>query len=127
MNLQINGVSFEIEDAHELQKILEQIHRRPFAEVWMQPAATWPTICALVNADAAWLMYLRFDGNAGFSTRNPDYSGAPNAVIEYRLTNGQRDEYPAAWDISTVEALRALTHFFEKKEMAPWLVWHENS
>jgi hypothetical protein len=86
-----------------------------------------PTICALVNADAAWLMYLRFDGDAGISTRNPDYSGAPNAVIEYRLTNGQRDEYPAGWDITTAGALRALTPFFEKKEMAPWLVWHQSS
>lgn len=100
MNLQINGVPSEIKDAHELQKILEQIHRRPFAEAWMQPASAWPTICALVNSDAAWLMYLRFDGDAGFSTRNPGFSGTPHAVIEYRLTNDQRNEYPAADNVS---------------------------
>ena len=79
-----------------------------------------------VNAGAAWLMYLRFEGDAGFSTRNPDYVGPPKAVIEYFLANGQRDEYPAEWNITTQEGLRALAHFFATRKMAPWLQWHEH-
>jgi hypothetical protein len=90
----------------------------------MQRAGTWPAICALINADAAWLMYLRFEGDAGFSTRNPNYSGPINAAIE--SSNGQRDEYPASWNITKKEALPALTYFLTTEEMAPWLQWHEN-
>ncbi len=41
------------------------------------------------------------------------------------LWHGQRDEYPAAWDVTAPEALRALEHFLETQEMAPWLHWHE--
>jgi hypothetical protein len=70
-------------------------------------------------------MYLRFEGDSGFSTRNPEYRGSLEALIEYRLANGQRDEYPAAWDISTAEAVRALEYFLIEGKMAPWLEWHQ--
>jgi hypothetical protein len=118
MELRIDGISHEIDDPGELQGHFAHIHRLSFAEIWMQPAESWPTICALFNADAAWLMCLRFKGDAGVSARNPNDSGPPNAVIAYCLSNGQRDEYPASWDITTNEALRALTHFFLKKNGA---------
>jgi hypothetical protein len=78
-----------------------------------------------MNGEAAWLMFLRFEGDAGFSTRNPNYSGPHGGVIEYYLSNGQRDEYPASWNVSTDEALRALEYFGTEEKMAPWLQWHE--
>jgi len=85
----------------------------------------WPTICALINADSGWLIYLRSEGASGFSTRNSEYRGSPTAVIEYLLADGQRDEYPASWDISTAEAMRALEYFLTEQKMAPWLEWHQ--
>lgn len=41
-------------------------------------------------------MYLRYNGDAGFSSRNPSYAGQPDANQEYYLSNGQREEYPLA-------------------------------
>ena len=70
-------------------------------------------------------MYLRFAGGSGFATRNPDYQGSADARIEYRLANGQRDEHPASWDISTTEAVRTLEYFLVEEKMAPWLTWHQ--
>lgn len=125
MELKINKVLYQVSDADELQVHLAHVRRSQFAEVWMQHAANWPSISALINGDAAWLMYLRFEGDAGFSTRDPNYSGPPKAVIEYYLSNGQRDEYPASWNITTAEALRALEYFFVEEGMAPWLQWQE--
>jgi Immunity protein Imm1 len=125
MELQINKVHYEVTELNELQVHLIHVCRRQFAEIWMQHAPESPTISALINGEAAWLMYLRFEGDAGFSTRNPNYSGPPKAKIEYYLSNGQRDEYPASWNITTNEAMRALEYFFLKEEMAPWLEWHE--
>ena len=49
---------------------------------------------ALINGEFGWLMYLRYDGDAGFSSRNPSYQGPSDAMIEYFLSNGQLDEYP---------------------------------
>jgi len=125
MELKINKVLYEVSELNELQVHLLRVRRGQFAEIWMQHAANWPSISALINGEAAWLMYMRHDGDAGFSTRNPNYSGPPKAVIEYYLANGQRDEYPASWNITTSEAMRALEYFFLKEEMAPLLTWHE--
>jgi hypothetical protein len=104
---------------------LARIHRLPLAEVWLQPVARWPAICTLINAEADRLMYLRFEGDAGFATRNPIHSGPPGTTIEYYLSNGQRDEYPVSSNITTNEAWRALRYFFPKREMC-WLQWHKD-
>jgi len=125
MELKINGVLYEVSELNELQVHLIHVRRRQFAEIWMQDVGDCPSICALINGEAAWLMYLRFEGDGGFSTRNPNYTGPPKAVIEYYLANGQRDEYPASWNITTKEAMRALEYFFVKEEKAPWLDWQE--
>jgi hypothetical protein len=66
MELLINGTSHEIDDPRELHVGLERIRQLPFADAWLLPVASWPAICALINAEAAWLMYLRFEGDAGF-------------------------------------------------------------
>ena len=125
MELKINKVLYEVTDAGELKVRLAQIGRTQFSEVWMQHEAGWPAMGALINGEAAWLMHVRYEGDAGFSTRNPLYAGPEKAVIEYYLSNGKRDEYPASWNITTAEAIRGLQYFLEQEAMAPWLQWHE--
>lgn len=125
MQLKINKVLYEVSEPGELHMCLAQVRRGQFSEVWMQATDGWPSICALISGEAAWLMFLRFGGDAGFSTRNPDYSGSPKAVIEYYLPNGQRDEYPASWNITADAAILALEYFLKEARMAPWLQWHE--
>src|SRR5260370_18681060 len=80
-----------------------------------------------VNGDRAWLMYRRNEEDAGFSTRNPAYTGPKNATLPYVLNNGQQDEFPVAWTISTDEAIHAVEHFLHTGAKASWLAWHDNS
>lgn len=127
MELKINKVLYEVTDEGELQVRLAQIKSTQFSEVWLQHTAGWPAIGLLINGESAWLTYVRHEGDAGFSTRNPHYAGSPKALIEYYLSNGQRDEYPASWNITTTEALRALAYFLEEETMAPWLTWQDDS
>jgi hypothetical protein len=54
------------------------------------------TLAVFLNRDSAWLMYRRHEEDAGFSTRNPAYTGPKNAMLPYVLNNGQRDEFPVA-------------------------------
>ena len=63
------------------------------------------SLSALINGDFGWLMYQRGGDDPGFSSRNPNYAGEPDATIEYFLSNGQRDEYPASWALPTSEVL----------------------
>jgi hypothetical protein len=125
MKLILNNEEREVSSPEELRTNLGAISRTQFSEIWMHASTNWPAICALINGDSAWLMFMRHEGDAGFSTRNPNYAGPPQAVIEYYLSNGQRDEYPASWNITAAEAVRALEYFLEGSAIAPWLHWHE--
>jgi Immunity protein Imm1 len=127
MELKINKVSYEVSDLDELRLRLAQARRTQFSEVWAWHSTGWPTIGALINGEAAWLTFIRCEGDAGFSTRNPNFTGPQKTTIEYYLSNGQRDEYPGAWNITTAEAFRALEYFLEEAAMAPWLHWFDDT
>jgi hypothetical protein len=96
-----------------------------FEEVWLE-GSDGQSLCALINGDRGWLMYLRAPGDPGFSSRNPEYAGDPDAKIEYRLGNGQQDWYPASWALPLVEVRRALDYFAREHRRPPLVVWHED-
>ena len=98
----------------------------PFRELWIE-APDGQALCALFNGDVGWLMYLREPGDAGFSSRNPDYVGPADALVEYRLSNGQADEYPRsrAYPVEVIE--RALEHFRREHTPPPFIAWHNDS
>lgn len=98
----------------------------PFEEVWLE-SPDGQSMCALINGKLGWLMYLRENGDPGFSSRNPRYSGPPDAVIEYWLNNGQQDLYPAAWALPTADVRRALEFFEREHRPPPWVTWHNDS
>ena len=100
--------------------------RSQFLELWVERVDT-SALCALVNGELGWLMYLRENGDSGFSSRNPDYDGPPEATIRYRLENGQVDEYPASWALPRSEIQKALAHFITSNKPPSWLAWHNDS
>ena len=97
-----------------------------YREIW-EKSPDGQSLCALTNGEVGWLMYLRKSGDAGFSSRNPDYSGPENATIEYFLSNGQRDEFPASWALPILEILRALEYFRENNRPPPFVTWYNDS
>lgn len=82
---------------------------------------------ALINDQLGWLMYLREPGDAGFSSRNPNYEGSPNAKLDYYLSNGQRDEYPLAWAFPVAQVRQAIEYFRKEQQPPPFIVWHNDS
>jgi hypothetical protein len=113
---------------HTVEELRARFHlpRPEFLELWTT-APLGQSLCALINGDWGWLMFLREDGDAGFSTRNPSYSGNPEMLVDCYLDNGQYDQYPAAWGLPIAEVQRALEHFITHGEPAPWLTWHNDS
>jgi hypothetical protein len=98
----------------------------PFREVWVE-LDDGQAMCALINGDRGWLTYQREIGDEGFHSVNPAYDGPPDAAIDYRLDNGQMDEYPAAWAVPLADIERALA-FFRREQRPPGFInWHNDS
>lgn len=97
-----------------------------YREVWLE-SPDGQSLCALINGGQGWLMYLRENGDAGFSSRNPNYNGPADATIEYRLNNGQHDEYPASWALPVTEIERALSYFRKEHKPPCFIHWHNDS
>jgi len=122
----LNGTQDDVADLNSLRQLLDAARGEGLAEVvlWHQDDRS---LFVLTNRDLAWLMYLRFNGDAGFSSRNPNYAGDSKATIRYRLSNGQVDEYPASWAICKEDVFKAVEHFYLVGEKAPWIEWHDAS
>ena len=98
-----------------------------FDELWVE-LPDGQSMCALINGDRGWLMYLRHgDGDAGFSSRNPDYAGPPDAMIEYQLSNGQHDLYPASWAYPIAQIREGLEYFRQYQRPPSFITWHNDS
>lgn len=123
--LTCNGQAYAVASSAELASRLETACRADDAELWLN-RVDGAALCVLVNRDQAWLMFLQSEGDAGFSSRNPNDAGSPDAKVEFLLSNGQWDEYPVQWCIATAEALQAMRYFFEQGEKSPLVAWHED-
>ena len=102
------------------------IDRAKYSEVWLE-SRDGQSMCALTNGNLGWLMYLRETGDAGFSSRNPSYTGSPDATLDYCLNNGQADEYPLSWALPIDEVRRALAYFGREQKPPPFINWHNDS
>lgn len=96
----------------------------PYDEWWVH-SPDGQSMSALINCDVGWLYYFRFDGDPSLISNNPDYDGPSEATIEYELSNGQHDFYPASWALP-IATLEAAFDFFEKEHRPPpFIVWQE--
>ena len=98
--------------------------KKGFEEIWVRVGEK--SMCALINGDRGWLMFLAEDGDSGFSSRNPAYDGPRAAMVEYYLSNGQRDEYPASWAYPIADVKRALAYFRRAGKRPSFIKWHRD-
>jgi hypothetical protein len=126
LGLSINGYRTRVATVGELQCELESFAGEAFREVWID-VEDGPALCALFNGRIGWLMYMRESGDAGFSSRNPEYQGKVDAMLEYRLSNGQPDACPASWALPENHVIKALEYFVECRQRAPFIQWQDDS
>jgi hypothetical protein len=110
----------------DLDAMLARIPETGFVEVWVMHGR-FPALCALLNGDRGWLTCFRYEGDAGFSSRNPAYAGPPDAEIEFMLSNCQLNRRPAAWTYSREEILAAVRMFADTRRCPPALTWFNES
>jgi hypothetical protein len=92
-------------------------------ELWLSAVPDGPSMCMLRNREHAFLMYLRFSGDAGFVSAG----STADREVEYRLSNGQVDHYPGSWCVPVEQCYEALAYFFVNDGRRPESVpWHES-
>jgi hypothetical protein len=128
MELLLNGATAPYSSIQNLRASLTESGRQ-FGEVWLEATDDGPALCMLVNGNQAFLIYLGDNnGDLGFTSRNPRYEGPMDAVMEFELSNGQIDEYPAAWAVPLNDALEACEHFVASGGgRSPDITWHDDS
>ena len=108
-----------------LSELLLIAFRPHLAEIWL--SGPHGSLLISKNGDNAWLMFLRHEGDAGFHSLNPHYTGPGDATLKLYISNGQNDEKPLKEWIPIEEAKRIAEHFFLFGEPAPWATWHDDS
>lgn len=96
-----------------------------FEELWLQ-GDDGSQLCALINGERGWLMYLPRPDDPGYSSRNPEFRGSDGEMVAYRLSNGQEDHYPASWALPIADVERALAYFRKEGKPAPFVYWNND-
>ena len=105
---------------------LDQLLQSPdqFKEIWLK-GKNGESLCTLINGGIGWLMYLRFEGDAGYSSRNPNVTSTRD--VEFILNNGQRDIYPENWTYDIHELRAAMQSFLVDGKRPNEIVWHDDT
>jgi hypothetical protein len=123
VSLKINGQDFGSPPIDLLSERLAELDDASRAEVWINNGDR--ALCLLKSHDRAMLMLLREDGDPGLSSRATDLND--DRDIEFTLSNGQVDTYPARWTVPFDEARRAAEFFWLKESPAPFIAWHDDA
>jgi hypothetical protein len=109
-----------VQSIEEFGRALDDFDKHEEFELWLN-TEDGRALCMLRNADMAWLMYLWHEGDSGCtSIGNPQLQG----TVQYQLSNGQVDEYPAAWCLQVEDCYKALAYFFANEGLRPdWIEW----
>jgi ribosomal protein L7/L12 len=145
MELNVNNHASRIVSVIDLRRNLAPFASEQFREIWVSMDSGEPRLCALMNTNVGWLMYLRHDdGDSGFSSRNLMYDESDTLgglvfdgrygterhvpVISYRLSNGQEDDFPASWALPQSDIMSALEYFVQHQgRRSPLVSWHDDA
>ncbi len=121
MKITLNSQESEIND---LQKLLQRVNAivDQHAEISLFMTEDKPILIVLKSDDRALIMFLRFSGDVGFTSR----SNYPEQLLDFTVS-GQKDQYPGNWTIPYEEAKKVIAYFFDHQEMLPSVLWHDDS
>lgn len=126
MQLIINGEPHSLAGAEEAERLLSSIGNTDNLEIWACED-NGLSLCALLNGRCGWLMFLRFEGDVGFSSRNPLKEQSEGVEEGFVLSNGQVDTYPSSWTIDRQMVFDALLEFVAAGRRPSNVDWHEDT
>ena len=121
IELTFNGRGLDAAAEQAFDASLDTAMAEPTFELWVS-VPDGPAMCMLRNGADAWLMYLRWPADAGFSSMGIERSGAAS----YALSNGQVDEFPLSWCVDVQSCFDALRSFHRHHGATPVHSWAES-
>lgn len=98
-----------------------------YKEIWVEPSEDDErAMCGLINGDFGWLNYYSEEGDAGLSSRDPNYGGANDETMDF-MANGELDAYPLAWVLPAEQVMKALEYFEEFRRLPLFITWHDDN
>lgn len=102
-----------------------------YKEIWVYSEETEDderAMCGLINGDWGWLNYYREEGNAGLSSRNPNYISADNdnKTMDF-IANGELDPYPLSYVLPAEQVMKALDYFEKNHKLPLFITWHDDN
>ncbi len=91
IKVDINDKVEYFESIENFKNMLKEIEHREFNEIWISGHGQ-SNFSLLTNKNSAFVMYLREEGDSGFSSRSSQQDSIE--YEEFMLSNGQLDEYP---------------------------------
>ena len=122
VNLLHNQKVHEVQSEADLVTFLQAQLQSADQEIWLSGHGS-TSFCILSNGELAFMMYLRYDGDSGFSSRSS--SQPSDAMVAFKLANGQMDEYPAGWLVPLELAWKVATEYFQTGSMSTSILWVE--
>jgi ribosome maturation factor RimP len=123
--LQIDGRYVLTKGRDDVRRALKDARRSDRAEVAVRREDG--SLTGLFSAGQAVLFLTGGEGEPAFSSRNPKYTGSPDARLTFTLVNGREEEYPASWAVPGEDATRALEHYFLTGQRPSFIHWHDES
>jgi ribosome maturation factor RimP len=123
--LQIDGRYVLTRGRDDVRRELKDARRSDRAEVVVRREDG--SLTGLFSGGQAVLLLAGGEGEPGFSSRSPRYTGSQDARLTFTLWNGQEDEYPASWAVPGEDATRALEHYFLTGQRPSFIHWHDES
>lgn len=126
MQVTINGEPHSPAGVEEAERLLASIGQKDNLEIWASEG-NGSSLCALLNRQCGWLMFLRYEGDAGFSSRKPLREETDGREEAFVLQNGQVDTYPSSWTIDRKIVFDALLEFVASGQRPSKVDWHDDT
>jgi hypothetical protein len=121
--ISINGQALSAKNLAEVLHHLQEANAMEYAEICLTHYEE-DTLFILTNMQRAFLMYLRFSGDPGMSSRDP--SQFDSSEERFRLSNGQVNSFSANHTVAKEQVLPAVEHFVSTGQLPDWIIWKED-
>ncbi|MCI9320218.1 MAG: hypothetical protein HFH05_09095 [Lachnospiraceae bacterium] len=100
-----------------------------YKEIWVYSNETEDderAMCGLINGNWGWLNYYNEEGDAGLSSRNPNYTGTDDENMDF-IINGELAPFPLSYVLPAEQVMEALEYFEKYHKLPTFITWHDDN
>ncbi len=109
--------------------VIDSWENGQYKEIWVYSNETEDderAMCGLINGNWGWLNYYNEEGDAGLSSRNPNYTGTDDENMDF-IINGELDPFPLSYVLSAEQVMEALEYFEKYHKLPTFITWHDDN